>query len=70
MSGVHLGKIFQRRMLLMETKKLNHLLKTLEITLHSLHEEVREHNKEYFSDDGQEYPVPIVEEVKEVNNAN
>ena len=54
----------------METKKLNHLLKTLEITLHSLHEEVREHNKEYFSDDGQEYPVPIVEEVKEVNNDN
>ena len=70
MSGVQLGKIFQRMMLLMETKKLNHLLKTLEITLHSLHEEVREHNKEYFSDDGQEYPVPIVEEVKEVNNAN
>ena len=69
MSGVHLGKIFQR-MLIMENKKLNHLLKTLEITLHSLHEEVREHNKEYFSDDGQEYPVPIVEEVKEVNNAN
>jgi len=39
----------------MEIKKLNHLLKTLEITLHSLHEEVREHNKEYFSDNGQEY---------------
>jgi len=44
----------------MEIKKLNHLLKTLEITLHSLHEEVREHNKDYFMDDGQEYPVPTV----------
>lgn len=52
----------------MENKKLNHLLKTLEITLHSLHEEVREHNKEYFNDDGQEYPVPYVEEPTEVNN--
>ena len=42
------------------TKKLTNLLKSLEITLHSLHEEVREHNKEYFSDDGQEYPVPTL----------
>ena len=42
------------------SKKLNHLLKTLEITLHSLHEEVREHNKDYFSDEGQEYPVPFI----------
>jgi len=37
------------------SKKLTHLLRSLEITLHSLHEEVREHNKDYFSDDGQEY---------------
>ncbi len=42
------------------TKQLTHLLKSLEITLHSLHEEVREHNKDYFSDNGQEYPVPTV----------
>jgi len=42
------------------SKKLTQLLKSLEITLHSLHEEVREHNKDYFSDDGQEYPVPTI----------
>ena len=41
----------------MTSKKLANLLKTLEITLHSLHEEVREHNKDYFSDEGQEYQV-------------
>ena len=52
------------------TKQLNHLLKSLEITLHSLHEEIREHNKDYFMDDGQEYPVPFVsaERQKEVVN--
>ena len=42
------------------SKKLNQLLKHLEITLHDLHEDIREHNKDYFSDDGQEYPVPTV----------
>ena len=52
------------------TKQLNHLLKSLEITLHSLHEEIREHNKDYFMDDGQEYPVPTVsaERQKDVVN--
>ena len=44
------------------SKKLNQLLKHLEITLHDLHETIREHNKDYFSDDGQEYPVPIVKD--------
>tara|TARA_R100001132_G_scaffold26016_1_gene26909 strand:- start:38 stop:295 length:258 start_codon:yes stop_codon:yes gene_type:complete len=42
------------------SKELNQLLKHLEITLHDLHETIREHNKEYFSDDGQEYPVPTL----------
>ena len=42
------------------SKELNQLLKPLEITLHDLHETIREHNKEYFSDDGQEYPVPTL----------
>ena len=32
------------------TKKLTNLLKSLEITLHSLHEEVREHNEEVNND--------------------
>lgn len=42
------------------SKELNQLLKHLEITLHDLHETIREHNKNYFMDDGQEYPVPTV----------
>jgi hypothetical protein len=42
------------------SKELNQLLKHLEITLHDLHETIREHNKDYFSDDGQEYPVPTL----------
>ena len=49
------------------TKRLTHLLKSLEITLHSLHAEVREYNKDYFSDDGQEYvesTVPTEEDKK------
>jgi len=44
------------------SKELNQLLKHLEITLHDLHETIREHNKDYFSDDGQEYPVPTVKD--------
>ena len=47
---------------LTEKALATHLLKQLEITLHDLHEIIRDYNKNYFSDDGQEYPVPIVEE--------
>ena len=32
------------------SKELNQLLKHLEITLHDLHETIREHNKEYLVD--------------------
>ena len=44
----------------MSKKESNQLLKHLEITLHDLHETIREHNKDYFADDGQEYPVPFI----------
>ena len=51
------------------SKKLSQILKHLEISLHYLHEDIREHNKDYFSDEGQEYPVPtIVEKQKDVKN--
>jgi len=42
------------------SKQLNQLLKHLEVTLHDLHDTIREHNKDYFMDEGQEYPVPTL----------
>ena len=41
-------------------KKQIKLLKTVEINLHYAHEAMRELNKDIFSDEGQEYPVPFV----------
>jgi len=44
------------------SKEVNQLLKLVETTLHELHDIIREHNKKYFSDDGQKYPIPIVKD--------
>ena len=50
------------------TKQLNKILKHLEVTLYNLHENIREHNKDYFSDDGQEYVVSTAPEKENINN--
>ena len=51
-------------------KKQTKLLKTVEINLHYAHEAMRELNKDYFSDDGQEYPVPTLPTDEEKENIN
>ena len=43
------------------TKKQIKLLKELEIRLHYAHQTIRALNKDIHCDDGQEYPVPVID---------
>jgi len=44
------------------TKKQIKLLKELEIRLHFAHQIIKDLNKDIFCDEGQEYPVPVIDE--------